>query len=162
MLRFLTYAVSALCIVSFVSSAQSAEQKKNIKDREEKVCISSAMTVVPTTAVILAAGIAGIDRIVVRLHPSEPMDQYDAVLSRLSTAVEVIISEESDLAVDLARSIAAVGSNSTAMVTAAAAGLRTISYIPEGGRPCVLPHEDIAKIQDRSILAEELAKLVQG
>ena len=57
MLRFLTYAVSALCIVSFVSSAQSAEQKKNIKDREEKVCISSAMTVVPTTAVILAAGI---------------------------------------------------------------------------------------------------------
>jgi len=112
--------------------------------------------------VIQAAGDADVDKIVVRLHPSEPVDQYDAVLRRLSTSVEVTISEQSDLAVDLARSIAAVGSNSTALVTAAAAGLRTISYIPEGGRPCVLPHDDIAKIQNRSVLADELAKLGQS
>jgi hypothetical protein len=111
---------------------------------------------------IQAAGIAGVERIVVRLHPSEPVDQYDALLGRLSTSVEVAISEESDLAVDLSRSVAAVGSNSTALVTAAAAGLRTISYIPEGGRPCVLPHADIAKIRNPSVLADELAKLAQA
>lgn len=109
---------------------------------------------------LAAAGEARVNKIVIRLHPSESRDIYEGVLSRFSSDIEVTVSTEPDLANDLANSYAVVGSNSTALVVAAEAGVRTISYIPEGGRPCILPHDTIEKIRSRSVLAESLSKLV--
>ena len=108
---------------------------------------------------IVAADDAGIKTIVIRLHPSESVDLYEDLLGRLSTGADVVVSIERDLTVDLARSIAVVGSNSTALVIAAEAGIKAISYIPVGGRPCVLPHTTIKKVRSRSVLTEELRKL---
>jgi hypothetical protein len=73
--------------------------------------------------------------------------------------VNVVVSNERDLAVDLARATAVVGSNSTALVVSVEAGLPTFSYIPESGRACVLPHETIVKVRSRSVLAESLRNL---
>jgi len=98
--------------------------------------------------------------IVIRLHPAESIELYDDVLGRLSTNAQVTVSAEQDLAVDLARSNAVVGSNSTALVVAAEAGIKTFSYIPEGGRPCILPHSTIVKVRSRSVLAESLRNLM--
>jgi hypothetical protein len=108
---------------------------------------------------LAAADESGADTIVIRLHPSESIDIYDDVLSRITSDIEVTVSTEPDLAKDLARSYAVVGSNSTALVVAAEAGVKTFSYIPEGGRPCVLPHDTIDKVRSRSVLAESLRLL---
>jgi hypothetical protein len=110
--------------------------------------------------VILAVGDSGNRKLILRMHPSEPADQYADLLREISGDVDVVVSSERDLAVDLARATAVVGSNSTALVVAAEAGLRTFSYIPESGRPCVLPHDTITKVRDRTVLAESLRALV--
>jgi hypothetical protein len=91
--------------------------------------------------------------LLIRLHPQEPIGKYDDLLDH-SSEFGGSISSEPDLASDLARAKVVIGSNSTAMVIAVTVGIRTISYIPYGGDPCVLPHIEIEKIRDRDKIAE--------
>jgi hypothetical protein len=98
--------------------------------------------------------------LVIRLHPRENDEKYESVLSRFPTTRRIETSIGSDLTEDLVRSSLVIGSNSTALVIAAQAGIKTISYIPAGGRPCVLPHGNIQKIRTKSALVEEVSRTI--
>jgi len=95
----------------------------------------------------------------IRLHPSESEDKYRELIAGRSDSNDVEVSTENDLAKDLAQAIGVIGSNSTALVIAAEAGIPTLSYIPKDGRPCLLPHSYIRKKQNIAGLQEFLLEL---
>jgi hypothetical protein len=88
---------------------------------------------------------APVARIVVRPHPAEPRDKYDAVLR--GTALPVELSTQADVLDDILASDWVAGCNSMALVIALVAQRRVLCCIPPGGRPCVLPHAGIVQLQ---------------
>ncbi len=77
----------------------------------------------------------------IRIHPSEPRNKYDALLSKY-TEIPISISEW-PLASDLAHSSAVVGVHSNVLSIAVEAKLPAFSAIPPGGMRCILPHLEI-------------------
>lgn len=76
-----------------------------------------------------------------RLHPSEDPNKYESVIE---TFVHIPISySQSSLAEDCAWADWVVGCQTMAMVIGVVAGKKVFSCIPAGGRPCVLPQEEI-------------------
>jgi hypothetical protein len=88
--------------------------------------------------------VPGINRVVIRPHPSESPGKYDWAVRR--SALEVSISSGRTLAQDIADAVVIAGCESMAMVVALHAGKRVLSSIPPNGRPCVLPHSGIETI----------------
>ena len=87
-----------------------------------------------------------VGRIVIRPHPSESEGKYDWVLQEFELPIE--IGGHQSLLSDIIESDYVIGCESMAMVVALLAEKRVISSIPPGGRPCVLPHEEIERLQD--------------
>ena len=90
-------------------------------------------------------------RIVIRPHPAEPPGKYDCLLREFPT-MPITLSRSSSLSEDVAMADVVVGCETMALVVAIGAGRRVISCVPEGGRPCSLPHNNL----------EHLTRLVSG
>lgn len=87
-----------------------------------------------------------IKRIVIRPHPSETRKKYQWVDSEFSLPIE--FSDGSPLFEEIADSNFIVGCESMAMVVALMAGKTVMSCIPQGGKPCALPHDGIIGLQN--------------
>lgn len=98
----------------------------------------------------LALGAAGlqIDSLVLRPHPSEPADKYDAQLTAWQARCGFALRRASapSLAEALADSDVVVGCHSMAMALALAAGRRVYCAIPPGGPACALPQQGIQRL----------------
>ena len=77
-----------------------------------------------------------------RPHPADPPGKYQAFLGEFPM-MPVTLSISVPLAGDIAAADLVVGCESMALVVALAAGRRVISCIPDGGKPCSLPHDNI-------------------
>lgn len=85
-------------------------------------------------------------RILIRPHPSESAGKYEWACDEFDLPIE--ISEGKSLLEEVVDSEFVVGCESMAMVVALLAGKKVISCVPPGGRPCVLPHNEIINLQD--------------
>jgi hypothetical protein len=88
---------------------------------------------------------ASVGRVVIRPHPSEPADKYDAIAAEF--ALPISRGGQDTLITEVADSDIVVGCNSMAMVVGLLAGKRVVSVIPPGGSPCVLPQPEIQSLQ---------------
>ena len=84
--------------------------------------------------------------IMIRPHPSDPVNKYDWVSRYSSARLEVKFGGDQSLISEILRSKIVVGCESMAMVVALVAGRNVYSSIPNEGRDCVLPHEGIMRI----------------
>jgi hypothetical protein len=85
-----------------------------------------------------------IEQIVIRPHPSEPVDKYNWALG--GHQFPVVIGGKHKLLQEVIDSDVIVGCESMAMVVGLFAGKRVISIIPPGGRPCSLPYPEIEQL----------------
>jgi hypothetical protein len=85
-----------------------------------------------------------LELIVVRPHPSESLQKYEYLVDN-PQRLPVVVRKDSDLLDEVLESSIVVGCETMALVVALAAGRRTVSCIPAGGRPCALPHEYIER-----------------
>jgi hypothetical protein len=83
-----------------------------------------------------------VGRIVFRPHPAEAPGKYDSLLKEFAL-LPVTRSLSSSLQEDIAAADVVVGCETMALVVALGAGRRVISCVPEGGKPCSLPHSGI-------------------
>ena len=84
-----------------------------------------------------------INRVIVRPHPSDPSGKYDWVLDYKTDLLDITIGGGSSLISEIVRSKCIVGCESMAMVVGILAGKIIYCSIPNEGRPCVLPHQEI-------------------
>lgn len=82
------------------------------------------------------------EKIILRRHPAEPPGKYDSLL-REFPLLPVSHSPAVSLSEDIAAADVVVGCETMALVVALSAGRRVISCVPEGGKPCSLPHSGI-------------------
>lgn len=87
-----------------------------------------------------------IERILVRPHPSESAGKYNWVCDEFDLPIE--IGGGKSLLEEVVNSDIVIGCESMAMVVALLAGKKVVSCVPPGGRPCVLPHDEIINLQD--------------
>jgi hypothetical protein len=87
-----------------------------------------------------------IERILIRPHPSEPIDKYRWAQHEFDLPIEA--GGARALLEEIAGSDVVVGCQSMAMVVGLIAGKRVISCIPPEGTPCALPHIEIERLQD--------------
>ena len=87
-----------------------------------------------------------IERILIRPHPSEPIDKYNWMQQEFKLPIQ--LGGARPLLEEIADSDLVVGCESMAMVVALLADKKVISCIPPGGRPCVLPHSKITSLQN--------------
>ncbi len=85
-----------------------------------------------------------IDRVLIRPHPSEPIDKYNWAQHEFNLSIEM--GGTRTLIKEIAESDVVVGCESMAMVVGLVAGKRVISCIPPEGKPCGLPHREIEKL----------------
>lgn len=83
----------------------------------------------------------GVQKIIIRPHPSEKDDKYDWVMSEFELPIE--ISKRGSLIAEIAQVHMVVGCESMAMVVGILTGRRVVSSIPPGGRKCRLPQKGI-------------------
>jgi len=83
--------------------------------------------------------------IVIRPHPSEPLNKYDWVKQKYQ--LPIINGGKRTLLQEIAESDVVVGFQSMAMVVGLLAGKRVISCIPPGGKKCGLPQLEIEHMQ---------------
>jgi hypothetical protein len=86
-----------------------------------------------------------IERILIRPHPSEQVGKYNWVQHEFKLPIQ--FGGTRTLIEEIADSDVVVGCRSMAMVVALLADKKVISCIPPNGRPCVLPHTEIASFQ---------------
>lgn len=85
-----------------------------------------------------------IARLVLRPHPSEARDKYDALLAE--SALPVRRGGDRELLLEVLDSDWVVGCNSMAMLIGLLAGKRVLCSIPPGGAPCSLPQPQIESL----------------
>jgi hypothetical protein len=88
---------------------------------------------------------APIDRVVIRPHPSEPLDKYD--WAKREFDLPILKGGTKTLFEEVAESDVVVGCESMAMVIGLLADRRVLSCIPPGGKPCSLPQPEIGSLQ---------------
>jgi hypothetical protein len=88
-------------------------------------------------------------RLLLRTHPAERSDKYDALVSASPASIQIDVSSKTKLLEDIARCYEVIGCESMAMAIARSLGRRIYTAIPPGGRPCVLPFLDIIPIAHR-------------
>jgi len=89
-------------------------------------------------------------RFLLRPHPSEPVDKYHDLLLAQQAVQKWDISRGKTLLEDLARAGAVVGCESFAMAIASHFGKPVYTSIVPGGRPPLLPQENIKPISNWS------------
>lgn len=87
-----------------------------------------------------------IERLIIRPHPSEKLEKYNWVQDIYD--VEILFGGHKTLQEEISSASLVIGCESMAMIVALTAGKLTISSIPPGGRPCVLPHKEILSLQN--------------
>jgi hypothetical protein len=87
-----------------------------------------------------------IEHILIRPHPSEPIDKYNWIQHAFSLPIQ--FGGGRPLLEEIADSDVVVGCESVAMVVALLANKKVISCIPPGGRSCMLPHSKIIHLQN--------------
>jgi hypothetical protein len=85
-----------------------------------------------------------LEQIVVRPHPSEPLQKYEYLVSN-SQGLPVVVRKDVDLLDEVLGSSIVIGCETMALVVALAAGCRAVSCIPARGRACELPHDAIER-----------------
>ena len=85
-----------------------------------------------------------ISRVLIRPHPSEPINKYNWALYEFDLPIEM--GGARTLIEEMTESDVVVGCESMAMVVGLVAGKRVISCIPPEGKPCGLPHCEIEKL----------------
>lgn len=86
-----------------------------------------------------------VDRILIRPHPSEPVDKYHWAQHEFN--LPIVQGGTHTLVEEIASCDVVVGCESMAMVIGVIAGKRVISCIPPGGKVCALPHREIESLQ---------------
>jgi len=89
-----------------------------------------------------------VERINIRLHPSEPAGKYDWV--QAETPVYVNCAQEPDLLKQIMQADVVAGCASMAMVIALSLGKKVISTIPPAGPECSLPFKEIIQLKKLS------------
>lgn len=84
--------------------------------------------------------------IVVRPHPYELPHKYEYLVDN-PQRLPVVIRKDGDLLDEVLESTIVIGCQTMALVVAIAAGRRAVSCIPEAGRPCSLPYEQIERLR---------------
>jgi hypothetical protein len=84
-------------------------------------------------------------RIVIRPHPSEPVNKYDWIQAQFD--LPLVRGGGQTLFQEIVDCDVVVGCESMAMVVGLLAGKRVISCIPPWGRPCVLPYPEIERLK---------------
>jgi len=87
-----------------------------------------------------------ITQVVVRPHPSEAPDKYDAQCA--ASSLPVVRGGQGGLLDEVAACDWVVGCNSMAMVVGLAGGKRVWCAVPPGGAPCLLPQAQIGMLRD--------------
>lgn len=88
----------------------------------------------------------GLEKIILRPHPSEKNDKYDWAVDYAKQPIA--ISQKKDLLKEIKSSSIVIGCESMAMVIALISGKKVISSIPPQGRECMLPHKNIIKLKN--------------
>ena len=87
--------------------------------------------------------------IILRLHPSEPIGKYDAILKKYKDLVSKFdISKNTHLYQDIAWADLVVGMNSFALVISLTANVPTMSILPPLSIDCILPCKEIMHLKD--------------
>jgi len=86
-----------------------------------------------------------VERIVIRLHPSEQADKYGDIAARYPLPIG--FSEGDPLTAEVASVDCVVGCSSMAMVVGLLAGKRVVSCIPPGAAACLLPQAEIEHLR---------------
>jgi hypothetical protein len=89
----------------------------------------------------LGSLVDGVQKIIIRPHPSEKDGKYDWVKSETQHPIE--ISKRGALLPEMAGVHMVAGCESMAMVIGVLTGRRVVSTIPTGGQKCRLPHKSI-------------------
>jgi len=101
---------------------------------------------------------SALEQVTLRLHPSEPLDKYDAVVHRRVRALRLRRSDEPTLAKDILSHTVVVGMESTALVVGIVLGKPVYSCLT--GKPWAisLPHREVHHIHDfkQLLLGEKL------
>jgi len=80
------------------------------------------------------------EKVIIRLHPTEPKNKYNKVISSYpKSVIKVVESNEEDLATTLSKSKLTIGIGSTALYISFLLGIKTISYIPNGYKLPTIP-----------------------
>ena len=87
-------------------------------------------------------------KIVLRLHPSEPANKYESAIAKSQLLIEV--SEQFDIADDIARSAMVVGCNSYGLVISLAVSKPTYNALPPWAPSSILPHAGIKPLSELS------------
>jgi hypothetical protein len=85
-----------------------------------------------------------INRVLIRPHPSEPIDKYNWAQHEFNLPIEM--GGNRTLIEEIAESDVVVGCESMAMIVGLVAGKRVISCIPPEGKTCGLPHREIENL----------------
>ena len=84
-------------------------------------------------------------RVVIRPHPSEPENKYNAFAAAHQRDAHIVVSRNSLLRDDVAHATHVVGCESMAMVVALRAGKSVFTSIPPNAPPCRLPFPGIQR-----------------
>ena len=84
-----------------------------------------------------------IEKITIRLHPSDKKGKYDWILNMKKYKNIFISSNKNELIYEINNCDLVVGCETMAMVLALHANKEVISCIPPKGRRCILPHKEI-------------------
>jgi len=88
----------------------------------------------------------GINKVVIRPHPSESTDKYRWALDE--TNLQIVLGGQKSLIDEIKKSALVVGCESMAMVVGLLANKIVLSTIPPGGRTCQLPHKEILVLSE--------------
>ena len=80
-----------------------------------------------------------LDALCLRLHPSEPLDKYDAFIAESAASWPIQLDRSPGLAEALAWADAAFGCETQALVAAMSCNLPAFSTVPDWAPPCRLP-----------------------
>jgi hypothetical protein len=86
-----------------------------------------------------------LNSIVIRTHPSEPLDKYEWVKTEFD--LPIVTGKKKALLEEIAECDVVVGCESMAMVVGLLAGKGVISCIPSNGKACSLPFSEIEHLQ---------------
>lgn len=91
------------------------------------------------------------EKIILRPHPSERLDKYNAFLQKYPH-LNIQVGGKDSLIQEISKCNIIVGCESMAMVVGILANRRVISTIPKSGRKCTLPHPQIEHLQNLILL----------
>lgn len=105
-------------------------------------------------------------KVIIRLHPTEPRNKYNKVISTFpKSVIKVVESNEEDLATTLSKSKLTIGIGSTALYISFLLGIKTISYIPNRYKLPTIPLppkynltnlEDLSNIDFSNLIRENV------